>query len=74
MNIKETSKSLREKMVKKSDEPEKNKKNRMKQVLSKRDQAVKAIEKHQDKTGVPNDNEVDEHFYSDFEINKEDKK
>jgi len=37
-------------------------KERVKNILSKRDQAIKTIEDFQDKTGIPTDDEVDGQF------------
>ena len=55
--------------VKKTGEKEEDTRKRMKDILSKRDQAVKHIEEYQDQTGIPQDPEIDGHFLSDEDIN-----
>lgn len=66
MDVQENADALRNKAgKKKTSEEEKETKERMKKTLSRRDQAIKAIEGHQDKTGIPTDNEVDGIFITD---------
>lgn len=63
MDIEKTSESLRSKAAaKKSSENVDQTKNRLKDAVLKRDQAIKIIEDYQDSTGIPTDDEVDGNF------------
>ena len=64
MELEEQSKVLREKLgEKKKTETEEQTKNRMKEVLSQRDQALQVIYDYQQETGVPTEEEVMKNFF-----------
>jgi len=64
MEFEEKAKVLREKLLEKKSQEgsESEKKQRMKKVLSARDQAMQSIYDIQDRTGIPSDKETEENF------------
>ena len=65
IDIQKASEIIRNKTSeRKTSELESESKDRMKNILSKRDNAIKKIEEYQDKTVIPTDDEVDGTFLS----------
>ena len=72
MDIEKSAEELRKKIGEfKKTETEQETKERMKSVLSGRDEAMKVIYEYQKKTGVPTREETERHFF-DVEINQKD--
>ena len=69
--IKKTSETILSKVSqKKKNENEEDTKKRMKEILSKREAAIKTIEEYQDSTEIPTDEEVDSHFLEENNIDE----
>jgi len=72
MDLEQKSKELRQKLgSNKKNESEEVTKNRMKKVLSARDEVMKEIFDYQDRTGIPTKQETEKNFFE-FEINQQD--
>jgi len=69
MDIQKSAEELRKKAgVKKLGEKEIDTKQRMKEAVARRDEAIKKIEGFQDQTGIPQDDEIDGSFLTESGI------
>jgi len=69
-DIQKIADEIREKSKRnKGNEEENEKKERIKNVLSKRDAAIQTVEDYQDKTGIPEDNKIDNNFLKENKVN-----